>query len=56
MARGPLSFRQRDLVRALRGAKAAGLEVSKVEIDKEGKIIVIIGRSDSPRDDREIVL
>jgi ribosomal protein S12 methylthiotransferase accessory factor YcaO len=56
MARGPLSFRQRDLVRALKGAKAAGLEISKVEIDKDGKIVVIIARLDEPRNVREIVL
>jgi hypothetical protein len=56
MARGPLSFRQRDLVRALKGAKAAGLEISKVEIDKDGKIVVIIAKSDEPRGAREIVL
>jgi hypothetical protein len=56
MVRGPLSFRQRDLVRALKGAKAAGLEISKVEIDKDGKIVVIIAKSDEPRDAREIVL
>ena len=56
MARGPLTFRQRDLVRALKSARAAGLEVSKVEIDKDGKIVVIIGKSDAPPDAREIVL
>jgi hypothetical protein len=56
MARSPLTFRQRDLVRALKGAKAAGPEVTKVEIDKDGKIVVIIGKSDAPCDAREIVL
>jgi hypothetical protein len=56
MARGRLTFRKRDLVRALNGTKAAGLEVSKVEIDKDGKIVVIIGKPDDPRDAREIVL
>ena len=56
MARAPLTFRQRDLVRALRGTKAAGLEISKVEIDKDGKIVVIIGKSDAHRDTNEIVL
>jgi hypothetical protein len=34
MTRGPLTFRQKDLVRALKGAKAAGIEVARVEIDK----------------------
>ena len=56
MARGPLTFRQRDLVRALKGTKAAGLEVTKVEIDKDGKIVVIIGKPDEPHDAGEIVL
>ena len=56
MARGPLTFRQSDLVRALKGAKAAGLDISKVEIDKDGKIVVIIGKPDAPGDAREIVL
>jgi hypothetical protein len=49
-------FRQRDLVRALRDAKAAGLEISSVEIDKDGEIAVIIGKSDALRDAKEIVL
>jgi hypothetical protein len=56
MARGPVTFRQRDLVRALKGAKAAGLEIFKVEIDRDGKIVVIFGRSDAPHPDRQIVL
>lgn len=56
MARGPLTFRQRDLVRAIKGAKAAGLDISRVEVDKDGRIVVIIGKPDSPSDGREIVL
>jgi hypothetical protein len=56
MARGSLPFRQRDLVRALKGTKAAGLEVAKIEIDKNGKIVVIIGKPDVLGDAEEIVL
>jgi hypothetical protein len=56
MARGPLTFRQRDLVRAIKSAKAAGLQVAKVEVDKTGKITIITDKSDPPTDPREIVL
>src|SRR5262245_47000129 len=41
MARGPASFKQQDLTRALRAAKAAGIDVQRFEIDKTGKIVVI---------------
>lgn len=43
MGRGPLTFRQQDLVRALKGAKAAGIEVARVEIEKDGKIVIVAG-------------
>ena len=56
MARGPQTFKQRDLVRAIKGAKAAGVQVAKVEIDKDGKIAITIGKPDAPRDAGEIVL
>ena len=54
MARGPCTFRQLDVTRALRGAAAAGIPVQRVEIDKEGKIVVITGKSpESPRDSED---
>lgn len=41
MSRGPVTFRQADLTRALRAARAAGLEVAGYEIDPvTGKISV----------------
>jgi hypothetical protein len=44
MPRGPVSFRQSDLTRALRAAKHAGLEVSGYEIESgTGNIVVHIG-------------
>jgi hypothetical protein len=42
MSRGPLSFRQTDVARAIKGAVAAGLTVQRVEVDKTGRIIVIV--------------
>ena len=41
MARGKLTFRQRDLVAAIRAVKVAGQEIAKVEIDSEGKISIL---------------
>jgi coenzyme F420-reducing hydrogenase beta subunit len=40
MGRGPVTFRQQDVTRALRARRAAGVEVERIEIEK-GKIIVI---------------
>jgi hypothetical protein len=44
MARGSCTFRQHDVTRALRATVAAGIEVQRVEIDKDGKIIVVTGQ------------
>lgn len=43
MARGPQTFKQADLTRALKGAKAAGVEVCRVKIGKDGTIEIDVG-------------
>lgn len=43
MARGRCTFRQQDATRAARAAIAAGLQVQRIEIDKDGKIVVVTG-------------
>jgi len=50
MARGPCTFRQQDVTRALRATLAAGIEVQRIEIDKDGKIVVVTGKPQEPRD------
>ena len=40
MARGPCTFKQRDVTAALKSAIAAGLAVARYEIDRQGKIVV----------------
>jgi hypothetical protein len=48
MANRPTTFRQTDLKRALRAAKAAGLEVTQVELDPAaGKIIITTAQAGS---------
>lgn len=44
MSKGVQTFRQSDLTKALKGAAAGGIKVTRVEIDRSGKIVVIAGR------------
>ena len=41
MARSACTFKQQDVTRALRATLAAGVAVLRVEIDKDGKIILV---------------
>jgi hypothetical protein len=56
MSRGAYNFKQGDLTRALRGAAKAGVNVSRVEIDKKtGNIVLFTGADVSLDDlDREL--
>ena len=51
MSRRQLTFRQNDVARAIKGAVAVGLTVQRIEVDKAGKIIVVVGgagKTDAP--------
>jgi len=41
-------FRQRDLTRAIKAAKQAGLSVERIEVDKDGKIVIISAKPETP--------
>jgi hypothetical protein len=46
LSRGPATFRQADVVKALRAARAAGLDVARVEVDPiTGKIVIVTSAS-----------
>lgn len=42
MARARSTFKKQDITRALLAADAAGREVHRVEIDRDGKIVLIM--------------
>ncbi len=43
MSRGAQVFRQSDVAKAVKATLSVGLPVARVEIDRDGKIVVIIG-------------
>lgn len=54
MSRGPCRFTQRDVTKAVKAVVAAGVPVAKVEVDKDGKIVVVTGEpSNTAVPDRE---
>jgi hypothetical protein len=42
MSRGPLTFKQRDVAAAIKAAVQAGQQVQRVEISREGRIVIIL--------------
>ena len=45
MSRIVQPFKQGDITKAVRGAVKAGLDVQRVEIDRDGRIVVIAGKT-----------
>jgi len=46
--RRPAMFKKTDITRAARGVLAAGLDVARVEINKDGVIVVVPGKPEEP--------
>jgi hypothetical protein len=45
MARGPTTFRQRDAAALIKAARIAGLEIERVEVGRDGKIVLVTKKS-----------
>ena len=43
MSKGMQIFKETDLRRAIRAFQKAGLSIARAEIDRDGKIIVVVG-------------
>jgi hypothetical protein len=43
MSRGPQTFRRKDVTRAIKAVEAAGKSVREVAVEKDGRIVVLIG-------------
>jgi hypothetical protein len=48
MARAPSTFRQSDITKAIRAARKAGVENVRLEITKDGKLVIITGTPIEP--------
>jgi hypothetical protein len=44
MSRGPQTFKQKDLTKAVKAMVKAGISVKRVEIDKSGKIVMVAAK------------
>jgi hypothetical protein len=51
MPKGNLKFKELDVRRGIRGVHKEGLEVDRVEIDREGKIVIVATKAKSPASD-----
>jgi hypothetical protein len=53
MTRAPATFRKADLRRAVEAVAAAGVHIARVEIDRDGRIVIIASNGELEPDRRE---
>jgi len=46
MGHGPATFKESDLIRALRAAQKAGIDVVRVEVGRDGRIVLVLKNGD----------
>jgi hypothetical protein len=47
MGHGSLTFKKRDVKSALEASRDAGLSVARVEINRDGTIVIVAGKPDT---------
>ena len=53
MSRAPSTFRQQDVTKAVKAVAAAGVHIARVEIDRDGRIVIIASNGELEPDRRE---
>jgi hypothetical protein len=49
MTRAPATFRQQDVTRAIRAAIAAGVDIARIEVAKNGTIVIVTAIDREPK-------
>ena len=49
MSRAPSTFRQQDVTKAVKAVAAAGVHIARVEIDRDGRIVIIASNGEPDR-------
>ena len=52
MSRGQQTFKQSDVTKALKATVKAGIAVGRVEINKDGKIVIVTARPQDAEGDK----
>jgi hypothetical protein len=53
MARAPSTFRQQDVTRAVKAVRCAGVDIVRVEIARDGRIIIVAAEAAQTRGENE---
>jgi ssDNA-binding replication factor A large subunit len=51
MARAPSTFRQTDVTKAVKAVRSAGVNIVRVELTKDGRIVIVTGEADPAAQD-----